>query len=292
MLTALQLQQQRRRRPVPSLKQQYEAYILQRIESYKNSLPRHALLDLGDEAMAEMEAARGEQLLLTEVLVAEWVDRLIRKRLSLQPYSRWSRQFRKLRQAQREPTRWGIDRRSPLAGLLPRLEPGDTAIVVGQDAAPAACLLAAHDVRVTFLGSDMTFVDQVESRITEEALGYYCETYVAPTGHFPPETPAEVPIVVIDTATLDRETPPARRAILEALRDRTIPGGVHVILPSEQALAPEAYLSHYGDWIREDAPRGRRQAARSLGVLLSRPPEERAAEQVSERPATSRDVPA
>ena len=34
MLTALQLQQQRRRRTLPSLKQQYHEYILQRIESH------------------------------------------------------------------------------------------------------------------------------------------------------------------------------------------------------------------------------------------------------------------
>ena len=45
MLTALQLQQQRRRRAVPSLKQQYHEYLLQRIESYKNSLSRRELLE-------------------------------------------------------------------------------------------------------------------------------------------------------------------------------------------------------------------------------------------------------
>ena len=97
MLTALQLQQQRRRRAVPSLKQQYHEYILQRIEGYKNSLSRRELLELGNEAVAEMEARGGDQFLLTEVLLTDWVDRLINRRLRLQPYSRWAKHFRQLR---------------------------------------------------------------------------------------------------------------------------------------------------------------------------------------------------
>jgi len=272
MLTALQLQQQRRRRTVPSLKQQYHEYILQRIEAYKNSLSRRELLELGNEAVAEMEAAQGDQFLLTEVLLTDWVDRLIHKRLGLQPYSRWSKHFRQLRTAQREPTRWGIERKSPVTRLLPRLEPGDTALILGSDAAPIAYLLAAHDVEVVFTGSDMTFVDQVESRVAEEALGHYCSTYVAPTADFPPDLPAQVNIVVIDTGTLGYETSTRRRQILERLMERTAPCGVHLIVPSNHALAPEAYLSHYAEWIREDTTEKRRPS-RSFGVMLGKPPD-------------------
>jgi len=272
MLTALQLQQQRRRRTVPSLKQQYHEYILQRIESYKNSLSRRELLELGNEAVAEMEAARGDQFLLTEVLLTDWVDRLIHKRLGLQPYTRWSKYFKQLRSAQREPTHWGIDRRNPVTRLLPRLEPGDTALVLGGDAAPLAFLLAAHDVEVVFTGNDMTSVDQVESRVAEEALGHYCCTYVSPTTQFPAELPPQLHIVVIDTATLGQVRSGDRRTVLERLMHRTAPGGVHLILPSDHALAPDAYLSHYAEWAREDPPEKRRPA-RSFGVLLSKPPE-------------------
>jgi hypothetical protein len=272
MLTALQLQQQRRRRTLPSLKQQYHEYILQRIEAYKNSLSRPELLDLGNEAVAEMEAAQGDQFLLTEVLLTDWVDRLIHKRLSLQPYARWSKHFKQLRTAQREPTRWGIERRCPITRLLPRLEPGDTALIIGNDAAPIAYLLAAHDVEVVFAGNDMTFVDQVESKVAEEALGHYCSTYVAPTSEFPSELPAQVNIVVIDTATLGHETSTRRREILERLMERTAPSGVHLIMPSAHSLAPDAYLSHYAEWTREDSTEKRRPA-RSFGVMLGKPPD-------------------
>jgi len=272
MLTALQLQQQRRRRALPSLKQQYHEYILQRIEAYKNSLSRPELLDLGNEAVAEMEAAQGDQFLLTEVLLTDWVDRLIHKRLSLQPYGRWSKHFKLLRSAQREPTRWGIERRCPIVRLLPRLEQGDTALIIGGDAAPIAYLLAAHDVEVIFAGNDMTFVDQVESRVAEEALGHFCTTYVAPTTDFPPELPPQVNIVVIDTATLGQETSTRRRHVLEGLMARTAPCGIHLIVPSEHSLAPEAYLSHYAEWTREDTTEKRRPS-RSYGIMLGKPPD-------------------
>ena len=287
MLTALQLQQLSRRRAVPSLKQQYHEYILQRIESYKNALPRRELLQLGNEAVAEMEA-EGDQFLLTEVLLTDWVDRLIYKRLRLQPYSRWSKQFRQLRAAQQEPTHWGIDRRNPVTRLLPRLEPGDRALVIGADAAPLAFLLAAHDVEVVFTGSDMTFVDQIESKVAEEALGHYCSTYVSPAGHLGPGLPDRLQIVALDTVTLEAESAAARRVLVERLMERTDCGGVHLILPSTHALAPDAFLSLYADWSREELPRDKRRPLKSMGLLLGKPP----AVAESGDSICSRDVPA
>ena len=64
MLTTLQIQQHRRR-AVPSLKQQYHEYILERIEGYKNSLSREELLALANDAVLEMDSAQTSQFLLT-----------------------------------------------------------------------------------------------------------------------------------------------------------------------------------------------------------------------------------
>ena len=71
--------------------------------------------------------------------------------------------------------------------------------------------------------------------------------------------------------------------------DRTVPGGVHLVLPSEHALAPDAYLSHYGEWTREDLVNEKRRPARSFGLLLGKPPEviERTATRPSSRNATA-----
>jgi hypothetical protein len=173
--------------------------------------------------------------------------------------------------------------------VLDRLEPGDTALVIGNDAAPIAFLLAAHDVEVVFTGNDMTFVDQVESRVSEEALGHYCATYVAPAGQFGCGIPERVHLVAIDTGTLESHRAGERRVIIERLMARTHPCGVHLILPSEHAVAPEAFICHYAEWTREDPAPEKKKAARSYGVTLGKPPE--VAEPRAESPR-SRDVPA
>jgi hypothetical protein len=166
MLTATQVRQaHRRRRSTYSDKQHYQEYILQRIEGYKNSIGRDELLRLGDEAASELQATAEGQFVLTEVLMLESVDRLIMKRLSLRPYSRWRQQFIRLRTAQRTPTHWGLEPHCPLTPLLSRVEPEDTALVIGTGAAPTTYLLAAHDVAVTFLADDLGCVERVESRM-------------------------------------------------------------------------------------------------------------------------------
>src|SRR5882672_2596167 len=99
MLTTLQLEQRRRRLPPPSLKRQYQEYILQRIEAFKNSLPRTELLRIGGEAAEELCASSEGQFVLTEVLMLDTVDRMIRQRLALPSFRRWCKLFRALRVA-------------------------------------------------------------------------------------------------------------------------------------------------------------------------------------------------
>ncbi|MGH7592454.1 MAG: hypothetical protein ACRELE_01170, partial [Gemmatimonadales bacterium] len=67
MLSAQQLlSTARKRRPIRSLRQQYDLYIMDRIEHYKNSISREELLRQADEAMVDLRGE--EQFLLTEVL--------------------------------------------------------------------------------------------------------------------------------------------------------------------------------------------------------------------------------
>ncbi|MFQ5551789.1 MAG: hypothetical protein ACE5FJ_11195, partial [Gemmatimonadales bacterium] len=73
-----------------SLRQSYADFLQQRVEDYKDQLPREQLLALADEAVRELEADRGEQLALTELVLLEHVDRLIIRRLNLPRFARWS----------------------------------------------------------------------------------------------------------------------------------------------------------------------------------------------------------
>jgi hypothetical protein len=264
------LQRQRTRRALPSLKQQYQQYLLDRIEDYKQSLSWSERMALPDEAMRELDSGDQGQFFLTEILLTEMVDQLIMKRLRLPSYKKWRTQFAELRQAQREPIHWGVDPECALVGLLPRLESGDHVLLVGGGVQAEACLVAAYDCEVTFLDEDLALVDQVDSRASAEALSERFYTYVASLGTWLPAFDRELDLVVIDAGTLSGLEHANRHNLLVSLRNVTRPGGVHVLLPAGSSSAPEGYLSHYPDWDREPAP-ARRKATRSRGVILTRP---------------------
>jgi hypothetical protein len=268
----------RRSRPLPSPKQRYDEYVLQRIEDYKESISRGELLKLGNDAFNELQAAEEAeegQYFLTEVLIQESVDRLIRKRLGLPTYSRWRQKFARLRQAQQSPTHWGIERRSAIGSVLPRLEPGDHALVVGGGAEAVVCLLAAHDVRVTCLCPDDATCTRIETRVSSESLTGEFEALAVNLGTWFPTLPLPAHLVVIDAATL-AELPGRRRlALMAQLQDITIPGGLHAVVPGHGTGAVEAWVSLYPDWERvplpNESPRRGTKRPAPPGILLCRP---------------------
>ncbi len=239
------------RRPPRSLKQEYHEFLLQRIEEYKNTLGREELLEIGDEAVRELETSAAGQYLLTEVLLLEHVDRIIARRLRLPSFPRWRQKHRALRAAQRAPTHWGLDPDNALVAAVRRLEPGDLAVVVGATALPSALFVAAHDAEVFLVDHDLAAIEGAESRaVTEQLAGRFQALVVTFGGWFPDVTPS---LVVIDPAALGPARTRDRRELLAQLQARTRPGGVHVILPSPSAtevipLAPEALQAQYGGW--------------------------------------------
>lgn len=273
MLTAAEaLHIERRRRPRPSLRQQYDEYILQRIESYKNSIPRDELMRLGDEAAAGLHNGAEGQFVLTEVLMLDSVDDLIRKRLKLKSFNKWKGWVRSLRDAQREPTHWGVEPDCPVVGLLRRVEADDNAVVIGPNTESVACLLAAHEMAVTYLAGDLGSVDRLESRCDGEALSASLFCQWVDFGNVCVESlPYPVAVTIIDAATLGELDPATRAAFVAELQARTAEKGVHVLLPTG-GLAPEALLSLYDGWAREQVGRPRRRSAPSRGIVLAAPP--------------------
>ncbi len=175
------------RRPPRSLKQEYQEFLLQRIEEYKNGLTREALLEIGDEAVRELEESPAGQYLLTEVLLLEHVDRIIARRLRLPAFPRWRQKHRALRAAQREPTHWGLESDGPLVSAVRRLEPGDLAVVVGAAALPAALFIAAHDAEVFLVDHDLGAVEAAESRAVSEQLAGRFQALVVTFGSWFPD---------------------------------------------------------------------------------------------------------
>lgn len=290
MLTLDQVRQQRRRRPPPSLKQQYQEYVLQRIEGYKNSIPREDLLRLGDEAVSELNATTEGQFVLTEVLMLDCVDRLITRRLSLKSYRKWREHFMGLRKAQREPNHWGLGAGHAVELVLPRIEPGDHVLVLGAGAETVGYLFAAHDAAVTFVAGDLGIVERVESRVAAESLASQFLAWVAHLGHWFPDLEAPVNLAVVDAGILVDLEPPDRDRVMNSLQERTEVGGVHIILPGDPSLAPEAVLPFYRGWTRERRSGTRRGAKPSDGIVLTKPCPKDTPETVSEahRRKTSR----
>ena len=257
------------RRPPRSMKQEYEEFMLQRIEEYKNTVSRAELLLLGDEAVRELEANAGGQYLLTEVLLLEHVDRLIARRLRLPSFPRWRQRHRTLRVSQREPTHWGLDPEGTLVSLVRRLEPGDLAVVVGAAALPGALFLAAHDAEVFLLDQDLGAVEAAEGRAVSEQLGGRFHALVIQLGSWLPDVAPS--LVVVDPGTLAPSTTSDRDALLAELRTRTRPGGVHLVLATPTArevipLGPEALLSQYEGWQIT-----RRKRGRAAGFVATKP---------------------
>ena len=250
---------QRATRPVPPPRQEYQEFILQRIEEYKDALSRADLLAIGDEAVRELELGVDAQYLLTEVLLLEHVDRIIQRRLRLPSFPRWRRQHRKLREAQREPTHWSLDPAGPLARYAPRLEPGDIAIVVGAGALPAALFLAAHDVEVMLVDQDLSSVEAAEQRAVTEQLGRRFQALVIRFGNWLPDLCPT--LVAIDPTALAPTGARDRATLIRDLQHRTLPGGVHCVLPPPAereviALTPEALRQLYDEWRLEHRKRG------------------------------------
>lgn len=251
----------RRPRQSQSLRQEYEEFILQRIEEFKEQLSRAELLAIADEAVRELEMGADDQLVLTEVLILEHVDRLIMRRLRLPTYRRWRERHLRLRRAQRQLTHWGLDPDTPLEQLVARLEENDTTLVIGAALAPAAFYVAAHDLNVMLIDPSLPAVEAAEARAAAEAIASRFEALVVSFEHwFPDVAPA---LVLLDPGLLAQIDSGIRARLMDTMRARTLPGGAHLVWSTEPReavtpLAPEAFQAYYNGWPIERPRRGRR----------------------------------
>ncbi len=240
---------ERPRRRTQALRHEYEEYILQRIEEYKEQLSRVELLSLGDDAVRELDAGPQGQLVLTEVLMLDHVDRIIKRRLRLPGFRRWRERHLKLRRAQQSPTHWGLPTDTPLATLARRLGHPALALVVGARAAPAGFLNAAYDTNVLLIDQDIVGIEANETRAATEALGHNFQALVISLGSwFPDVTPN---LVVIDPLLIASLGEATASTLVAILKSQTAPGGVHLVLPAvveKDPIPKEVWYRHYEGW--------------------------------------------
>ena len=262
------------RRAPRSLRAEYEEFIEQRIEEYKDGLPRASILGIGDEAVQEL--ARTEQYQLTEVLLQEQVDAIIRRRLRLPSYRRWRERHVALRAAQAQPSHWGLAPRDPVVALAEFVHDQDLVAVVGASDGACALFLAARGANVLVGDPDLAVIEGLENRAIAEQLGSRIECLVVPLETWTPDRAIDG--CVIEMPALAGLSAGDRAELIRRLKAVTAPSGHHVVMPAagmgekSTGVSSDALRSLYADWAvtRGQSTSGARRS-RNIGFLATHP---------------------
>ena len=268
----------RPKRPPRSLRSEYDEFIDQRIEEYKDALPRAEILSIGDEAVVEL--GRTQQYQLTEVVLTEQVDAIIRRRLKLPTFRRWREGHIARRAAQAEPSHWGLAPHEPIVTLADVIEDQDLILVIGASDGACALFLAARGAEVTVVDPDLVAIGGLENRAIVEDLGGRIRCRVEGLARFAPD---QCPFVacVIETIAVADLSPPERAALIQRLKEETPSDGRHVVMPGSpmrgggvSKLSSDALRSLYSDWSVVRPPLGSGSASgrrpRNVGFIAIR----------------------
>jgi SAM-dependent methyltransferase len=235
-------------RPTRSLRHEYELHVQEEIENYKDSIPRSALLSLGDEAVRSLGS--GAQTTLTELLLCDEVDRIIFKRLRLPSYTTWRRRRVKIMEEVRRPEYWGLAPHSVIVRAVPQSgESGGRVLVAGATEGRSALYLAANGCDVTAIDSRKETLERVMDAAVRAGLGQRVHAEIGDLGSWKPETPLAA--VLCAAAALIGLDPAGRARAIEVLQAATAEGGVHVLASSDgtgRVIPIEELRSRYRGW--------------------------------------------
>src|SRR6476659_6012531 len=207
-----------------SLKHEYELFVEDEIEHYKDSVSRSALLKIGDEAAASLRAS--EQLMMDELLLWAEVDRIIRKRLRIPSYATWRRKRLKMLEEYRRPEHWGIRPDGVLAREVH--PPADSKVLVaGGDIDRTALYLAAHGCDVTAVDREVNSLERVMNAAVAAGLADRIQSYVADITDWSPDV--QLGAVVCTPAAFTGLSADERGRAFELLQTATRDGGVHLV---------------------------------------------------------------
>ena len=232
------------RRPQRSLRHEYALYLEEEIENYKESVPRSAILSIGDEAARNL--ATEAQTVLTEMLLWEEVDRIITKRLRLPSYSTWRRRRLKLLAEIRRPEHWGMQPDDALVRAATSVTSGHVLVA---DADLSALYLAANGCAVTALAANEDVVARVLAAAVQLGISERIHGEIANLESWTPDAPLNA--VVCASHLLGDLSATARAKAIARLQGATATGGVHVVRDVQRApgvLMLEELRKRYRDW--------------------------------------------
>ena len=230
-----------------SLKHAYELYVEQEIENYKFSLPRPAILRIGDEAVSALRDRTQPEF--DELVLCSEVDRIISQRLRIPTYSAWRKRRLKLLAQYRKPEHWGLAADAPLVcEIMPDTD--SRVLVAGVRREGPVLYLAARGCQVTALEDNEEAVDRVVTAASQ--VGLMSRVKGQPIG-LASWAPDDAPLnaVVVTPAAFQGLTPEQRTRVIDLLKRATLEGGVHLVdtLGSgESGMTMEELQARYRGW--------------------------------------------
>lgn len=210
-----------------SLKHEYDLFVENEIEIYKDSISRTALLKIGDEAVSSLLSAT--QFAMNELLLCDEVDRIIRKRLRIPSYSTWrKREVKRLKEQEefRRPEHWGLRADSTLAREV-HVTAESHVLVAGPSAGNAARYFAAQGCSVTAVDPANATEDFSIKQDEVAMLGGRIDALPMGLKEWAPEH--ELNAVICTPAAFAGLTAAERLKVIEVLQSATRDGGVHLV---------------------------------------------------------------
>ena len=229
-----------------SLKHEYELYVEREIEDYKDSIPRSAILSIGDEAVARLRAQ--EQVAFDELVLWDEVDRIITNRLRIPTYATWKKRRLKRLAEYRRPEHWGMQPDAPLVRAIPAGSESRV-LVTGPRISESTLYLAANGCTVTAVGDAPEIVERVLSAAEAVGLGSQVTAFASPLTEWSPDGPLTA--VVVSPAALAGLSTADRARVIEVLKSATLDGGVHlveIIVAGKAAISIDELRSQYRGW--------------------------------------------
>lgn len=229
-----------------SLQHEYSLFVEQEIEHYKESVSRGVLLGIGDEAVQTL--ANHQQLALTELILCDEVDRIIKARLRLPTYQTWRRRRLRALKDYSRPERWGLSPTEPIVREVPTTSDGHV-LVAGAAAEGPAIYLAAKGCAVTAVESQEEVVERVISCAVEVGLTGRVRGFVSDLGVWRPDIPLNA--VVCTPAAFGGLSDSERAHVITLLQNATADGGVHLVqtlVAGRRALSIEELRQRYRGW--------------------------------------------
>jgi len=236
-------------RPTRSLKYEYELFVEQEIENYKESVPRGVLLGIGDDAVKALTSA--PQFALTELLICDEVDRLIFKRLRLPSYDTWRRRRIKLIDELRRPEHWGLRPDDVLVRALPTSSEGRV-LVAGAADEVSALYLAANGCQVTTLAAEEDALERLRQAAIGAGLAGLVNAQLGDLTSWRPHLPLNA--VIVNPMALDGLSEEERAQVIETLQSATMDGGFHLVRTiaaggrTSSAISVDELRSRYRGW--------------------------------------------